>query len=244
MKRGMACGWIALAILVSTATSEAQKTPAVAQHGAVYAPLAQGERIENLDTLKTEVRQYHDCTCSCGCYAKDLDTEADRAIAYLRSRTSRKGDHEKLALVLDIDETTLSNWAEMVHAGFAYDKQAFDAWVDGAAAPAIPGTLRLYREAQRLKVSVFFLTGRPEAQRAVTEHNLRSQGFQDWAGLILRSPEEAKLTAQEFKSRERSALEAKGYDLILNVGDQWSDLRGKAQAEYSVKYPNPYYFIR
>ena len=37
---------------------------------------------------------------------------------------------------------------------------------------------------------------------------------------------------------------AKGYKLILNVGDQWSDLKGDPEAEYSVKYPDPYYFLK
>jgi hypothetical protein len=31
--------------------------------------------------------------------------------------------------------------------------------------------------------------------------------------------------------------------LILNVGDQWSDLKGVPEAEFSVKYPDPYYFL-
>jgi hypothetical protein len=26
-------------------------------------------------------------------------------------------------------------------------------------------------------------------------------------------------------------------------GGQWSDLRGKPESEYSVKYPKPYYYI-
>ncbi|MFP5230115.1 MAG: HAD family acid phosphatase [Acidobacteriota bacterium] len=243
MTRMVVCGVLAVATLMAPAAGGAQSNPAPAQHEGAFAPVAQGEQIENLDALKREVRRYHDCTCTCGCYAKDLDTQADRAIAYLQRRTAHRGSREKLALVLDIDETTLSNWEEMSTAGFAYDKKGFDTWVDSAAAPAIPATLRLYREAERLEVHVFFLTGRSETQRAVTERNLRSRGFAAWDGLILRSPEEAALTAQAYKTAERVALVAKGYDIVLNVGDQWSDLRGKAQAEYSVKYPDPYYFI-
>lgn len=46
------------------------------------------------------------------------------------------------------------------------------------------------------------------------------------------------------KSAERERLVAQGYALVLNVGDQWSDLLGRPEAEYSVKYPDPYYFIR
>ncbi len=208
------------------------------------AALAPGERIANLDTLKDELKQYHDCTCKCGCYARDLNLQADRAIGFLRQRAAHRKAKERLALVLDIDETTLSNYEEMVKAGFAYDSRAFDAWVDSSAAPAIPGTLRLYREAQRLGVSVFFVTGRAEAQRAATERNLRAQGFDGWQQLILRKPAQATSTALTYKSAERAAIKAEGYHIVLNVGDQWSDLRGKPAAEYSVKYPDPYYFLR
>ena len=41
----------------------------------------------------------------------------------------------------------------------------------------------------------------------------------------------------------RAGIVAEGYTIVLNVGDQWSDLKGKPEAEFSVKYPNPYYFI-
>jgi len=208
------------------------------------AALAPGERIPNLDTLKDEVRQYHDCTCNCGCYAKDLDLQADRAIAFLHRRIIHPDPHQKLALVLDIDETTLSNYEEMVNAGFAYDSKAFGAWVDSANAPAIAATLRVYKQAQQLDVSIFFLTGRGENQREVTERNLHSQGFDQWQQLILRQPTQKSLTAEAYKSAERAKLQSQGYKIILNIGDQWSDLRGDPKAEYSVKYPDPYYFLK
>lgn len=213
------------------------------------APVAPSESIPNLgplldkvNGLKAELRQYHACSCMCGCYAKDMDLEADRAVAFLEARAHRRDD-EKLALVLDIDETTLSNWDEMSGANFEYDSKAFNAWVESAQAPAIQGTLRIYSAAQRLGVRVFFLTGRPEFQRASTESNLRLQGFSKWQQLILRKPEQATMTALAYKSEERAKIAAAGYRIILNVGDQWSDLRGKPEAELSVKYPDPFYFI-
>ncbi len=212
-------------------------------------PVASSENISNLgpllekvNALKSELRQYHACSCTCGCYAKDMDIEADRAVTFLETRAHRR-DNEKLALVLDIDETTLSNWEEMSGANFEYDSKAFNAWVESAQAPAIQGTLRIYNAAQRLGVRVFFLTGRPEAQRASTESNLRLQGFSKWEQLILRKPEQAKMTALAYKSGERAKIAVAGYRIILNVGDQWSDLRGKPEAELSVKYPDPFYFI-
>jgi hypothetical protein len=38
------------------------------------------------------------------------------------------------------------------------------------------------------------------------------------------------------------ALDA-GYHIILNLGDQFSDLNGDPQAERSVKLANPFYYI-
>lgn len=149
-----------------------------------------------------------------------------------------------LALVLDIDETTLSNYEEMEKAGFAYDVKTFNAWVESAQAPAIAGTLRLFNEAKRLGVSVFFLTGRGEGQRVATERNLHADGFDGWQELILRQEGQGSLTALAFKSAGRREIVAKGYRIVLNVGDQWSDLRGDPEAEYSVKYPDPYYFLK
>lgn len=206
--------------------------------------LAPGEQIQNLDGLKDQLKQYHECTCTCGCYAKDLDLQADRAIAFLRLRAAHRRPQERLALVLDIDETTLSNYPEMVKADFEYDVKAFVAWENSASAPAIPGTLRLYQEARKLGVSVFFLTGRGESLRSVTERNLRSQGFDGWQQLILRQNAQASSTALAYKSAARATITAQGYRIVLNVGDQWSDLKGNPEAEFSVKYPDPYYFVR
>ena len=129
--------------------------------------------------------------------------QADRAIAFLRQRAAHRKPNEKLALILDIDDTTLSTYAEMLGADFAYNKPAFDQWLDTAQAPAIPGTLRLYKEAQRLGVSIIFITGRNETQRAATERNLRAQGFDNWKLLVMR-PAEPRL-ANDWRFQGNSA---------------------------------------
>jgi len=245
---------VVFAIALAAVGSAGQQST-VAQAGArqVHPPVfsvdAAAERIPNLDLLKKEIKEYHDCTCKCGCYAHDLDVQADRAIAFLRRRVAgrhgqgKRDSKEKLAMVLDIDETSLSNYPEMVKADFAYDSKAFDAWVKSAQGQAIPGSLRLYREAQRLGVSVFFITGRPEAERDATERNLKEQGYRDWQGLTLRRASTAGESTEAYKSAARAEIAAQGYRIVLNVGDQWSDLRGKPEAEFSVKYPDPFYFI-
>ena len=210
---------------------------------------APAERIRNLDLLKKEIKQYHDCTCKCGCYTHDTDVQADKAIAFLRRRAARQrvaekaGRQEKLAMVFDIDETSLSNYPEMLKADFSYDSKVFDAWVQSAEAPAIQGSVRIYREAQKLGVSVFFITGRHEDEREATERNLRAQGFDNWQQLTLRPLVGGSGSTIEYKSAARGEIVAQGYKIVLNVGDQWSDFKGKSEAEFSVKYPDPYYFI-
>ena len=237
LKKGIALPAAVLAIVLTAGPLKAQS--ALPR----FATPSPGDRITNLDTIKSKLKAYHACTCSCGCYGRDLDLQAAKAIAFLEKRTEHAPTSSKLALVLDIDETTLSNYEEMERTGFAYDAKAFSAWEQEAAAPAIVGTLRLYKVARKLGVAVFFLTGRAEGERAATERDLRAQGFDSWQELILRSPAEAHMTALAYKSAERGRIVREGYTLVVNVGDQWSDLRGNPEAEYSVKYPNPYYLI-
>jgi acid phosphatase len=208
----------------------------------VFSIDAQAENIPNLDNLIIELKQYHDCTCKCGCYAHDLDTQAHRALAFLDQRAAHRQAKEKLAVVFDIDETSLSNYQQMLRAGFVFDAGAFNTWVNTAAAPSIPGTLRIDQEAQRLGVDVFFITGRPDSDRAATERNLRAQGYA-WKRLTLRPESSRSETTIQYKSGARAQIAAQGYKIILNVGDQWSDLKGAPEAEFSVKYPNPYYLI-
>ena len=109
---------------------------------------------------------------------------------------------------------------------------------------AIAGTLRLFREAEKDKVAVFFITGRPEGQRADTEGNLKAVGYDRWEGLYLRPEGHPKTQAvTEYKSGDRSQIVSKGYRIVLNVGDQVSDPLGNPEADHSVKLPNPFYLI-
>jgi acid phosphatase len=236
-------GAASVAATAQQAAGTSQQTASTKPQGPVIAENARAESLPNIDALKKELKRYHECTCTCGCYARDLDRQADRAIAFLRRRAAHPRPREKLAMVFDIDETALTNWQELVGGDFAYNKAAFDAWNETGQAPAIPGSVRIDKEAKRLGVAVFFITGRPERERAITEQNLKAQGFDGWQELALRSPEMEGKSAEVYKSSVRAGIVAEGYRIVLNVGDQWSDLKGKPEAEFSVKYPNPYYFI-
>ncbi len=215
---------------------------------ALAAPAQQGvikikEPQPNLDLLKDRLTKYHECKES-NCYYPQIDTQSDKEIQILRRRAMKAKPGEKLALVLDIDETALSNWDEEKEDDYGYIASYWDAWVKRRACTAIPGTLRLYQEAEKDKVAVFFITGRSEDEREDTAANLKAVGYTQWDGLSLRAADHPKTqTVVDYKSGERKKIVAQGYAIILNVGDQMSDLDGDPRAEKSVKLPNPFYFI-
>jgi hypothetical protein len=61
--------------------------------------------------------------------------------------------------------------------------------------------------------------------------------------LSLREGPEKTMNTVEYKGAERKKIVDAGYRIVMSVGDQWSDLNGDARAEFSVKLPNPFYYI-
>ena len=201
------------------------------------------EPVPNLGKLQLRLTAYHDCKDPKSCYETDLSHQSDLAIAHLQRRVSKAKTGEKLALVLDIDETSLSNWTVVSQDDFGYIAKDWTDWENSEKAPAIAETLRLFNEAVKDHVAVFFITGRDVSLQTVTSDNLKSAGYHDWAGLALRGPHPASQSVTDYKSGERKKIVDAGYTIILNVGDQISDLNGPAQGEVSVKLPNPFYYI-
>lgn len=217
--------------------------------------LLAAEPMENFDIVRDQLADYADCTVESVCYWADLDAQYKRAEAALAARVAAKKQDEKLAVVLDIDETTLSSYCEMQREDYGYVGSLFNSWVvSPEAAVAIPGALRFVHEAQAAGVAVFFITGRPGIpdysaakpgadQTDATASNLKAAGFDGWAGLALRNGGENLMSTIDYKSEERHRITDKGYAIAVSVGDQWSDLLGEPQAEVSVKLPNPFYFL-
>jgi acid phosphatase len=106
---------------------------------------------------------------------------------------------------------------------------------------ALQPTVALVRRARELGVAVFFITGRPSELRAATERNLREQGYA-WDGVVLQPTGAHADRAASFKAPERQRIAERGYTIILNMGDQESDLEG-GYAERTFKLPNPVYFL-
>jgi predicted secreted acid phosphatase len=183
-----------------------------------------------------------------GQYDKEIAEVVERARRYLERRAKAV---TKPAMVLDIDETSLSNWPAYRVNGWSRINLGpcnletgpcgIRAWQATGASKALAPTLTMAKRATELGVAVFFITGRPAELQQATEANLRREGYQ-FAGVILQ-PAGARLqSAADFKAPERRKITEQGYTIILNMGDQESDLRG-GYAERTFKLPNPVYFL-
>lgn len=209
---------------------------------------------DNINSYKLQLKGYKD-----GEYMNDIQRVLNDALAYVTSRADKV---ERPAVVLDIDETSLSNWKNLKADDFGFISKGecsllpdypcgFAAWINRAEAEAIPPTLKFYDAVRGKNIAVFFITGRTVSQGKVTILNLQREGFKDWSGLKLR-PDGEKGSIVPFKSGERAKLESgdKPYHIIATIGDQVTDLIGNPDgkdtgrhAECGFKLPNPFYLI-
>ena len=226
-------------------------TPAATQ--ATDCPTAREPRIPPSEepAINIEMHKKQLIAYQAGNYNDDIKLVLADARGYLEQRA---GQVRKPAIVLDIDETSLSNWQNIKANNFGFIKGGpcseepnlacgFDEWILKASAPAIQPTLEFFKSAIVKNVAVFFITGRRDSQRRATLWNLDSVGFQGWTRLSTRPDDDHNVTIVPYKSGERKKIENENYTIIGNVGDQQSDLDG-GSAECTFKIPNPFYFVK
>ncbi|MAZ38729.1 MAG: acid phosphatase [Legionellales bacterium] len=195
----------------------------------------------NLATDKKDIKQY----VNSGQYNQDISAITTQAQTYLAKRVSENkqlAQPKKLAIVLDIDETSLSNYPDMTKLDFGGTMKTINEKEGEGHDPAIKPTLALYNYAKNNHVAVFFITGRRENERANTIKNLQAAGYKNWNGLYLKPQNFQAKTASAYKTKIRQAITKQGYDIVLNMGDQQSDLNG-GFADKTYKLPNPFYLV-
>jgi len=202
------------------------------------------EPIPNFGTERYRLADYAECVGGDGCYWADVDAQTRRAEGALDLAVAHARTGEKLAIVLDIDETSLSGFCELRREDYGFLLASFNKWVvTSEAAMPIPGTVRLFNKARAAGIEVFFITGRWDEQREATAKNLELAGYKGWKGLALRVGPQKQMATVAYKSEERKKIVDAGYRIVLNMGDQWSDLNGDDRGEVSVKLPNPFYYL-
>jgi predicted secreted acid phosphatase len=205
------------------------------------------EEPENHAVTVDRLMRYHDS----GEYEREIREVANSARDYLESLFPTGVPKEaKIAAVFDIDETSLSNWDVMNFCGFCSYPAQLRLYADGLYSmdhdPAIPPVLELYNFAKRKGIAVFFVTGRPKSQHDKTAANLLEVGYSGWTEPIYMQdappPGQPKPPARTFKPEDRKKIEAAGYQIVLNIGDQASDLAGCCALRV-FKLPNPFYLL-
>lgn len=192
----------------------------------------------NLGQLKSRLIQYHDS----GEYQKELESVASNAMQYIDQQVQmneKLSQPKKLALVLDIDETCLSNYKNMRLTDFSGVLDIITQQYLEADEPAIEPMLALYQNALQHNVAVFFITGRGPSLREATIQNLHAAGYDNWSGLELK---DNILPNMVYKSMARSKIAEQGYTILASIGDQYSDLVG-GYALKTFKLPNPFYYL-
>ena len=141
------------------------------------------------------------------------------------------------AIILDLDETVLDNsWfqARMLRDRVNYSDPIWDAWVQEAAAPALPGAREYLDAAAQRGVRIFYVTNRecpkvppvsgdPCPAKTATQRNLVRLGLPgaaDPANLLLRR--ERPEWAERSKSARRAWI-GERYRIIALVGDDMGD---------------------
>jgi hypothetical protein len=250
---------------------------AAGRHEAVPPPPANptsADQIQNIDQVKTAIKAYYGDTTTAqidpvpndvdggdkvlhtfspaGAYANELGGIVDNAQKYLARPNNDHGSKgKKKAVLFDVDDTTLNTFSYEIYSNFVYSPTTNAYFVNAAVFPAVPHMVDLEHYAESKGYTVFFLTGRPEAQRAGTETNLTNEGYdvvsanvflKDYTVDTWLSPCAPTCTTIQYKSLTRQHIESLGYDIVANFGDQFSDLTG-GFADKTFKIPNPMYYL-
>jgi predicted secreted acid phosphatase len=242
-------------------------------------------QVTNIDVLRQQLRNYYGDPLGTGTfdprssYAKEASKVARSGEKWLAAKqhshsfTYTHGKTKKAAqkaIVLDVDDTTLTTWNYEIASNWAYNPTTNAAYVTGQLFPATPGMVDLVTKAAREGYAVFFLTGRPATQEAATLGNLTSDGvgvdagypapttlkngedglftkpavadYPDYLKVACANDPNGSCTTIHYKSATRAHIESLGYDIVANFGDQYSDLKG-GFADKTFKLPNPNYYL-
>ncbi|QFR01936.1 hydrolase [Streptomyces phaeolivaceus] len=150
----------------------------------------------------------------------DVKAVIDTATPYIQQRTANSSG-QKLAIVFDIDNTTLETH--------------YTPWYN-LPTPALKPSLALAKYAKSRGVDVFFVTARPGIIESVTEWNLETVGY-PVDGLYVRDLPDLFAEVSAYKTASRADIESDGYTIIANVGNNTTDLVG-GHAERTYKLPD------
>lgn len=181
-------------------------------------------------------------------WAKRVDRVVADAKNHLEKRLADGVDHP--AIVLDVDDTSMLTYGWEADNDFGFDEEKQRKAIENQVFEPIQQTRELANWAKQRGVEVYFLTGRGESLADPSLRNLAQAGFPRPDGAFFKPEENApdylpcglECDTVQYKSGTRKHIESQGNTIVLNIGDQDSDLTG-GHADKAVKLPNPMYYL-
>jgi predicted secreted acid phosphatase len=141
------------------------------------------EQVTNLDVLRLELKNYYGDPTGTGTFGADSNYAQEAASVatdgdhWLASQATAQSPSNHKAIVLDVDDTSLTTWNYEIFSNWAFNSGTNATYVLGQLFPATPGMVAMATAAADEGYAVFFITGRPASQEAATLGNLTSDSI-------------------------------------------------------------------
>jgi len=264
----------ATALLTSVVAGAAYSVQTATEEPQITTSTPRSERqLTNIDILKQQIRNYYGDPLDTGIIGADSNyvrevrsaiRDAERWLSHSGRRPSEPTRPQ--AIVLDIDDTTLTTWNLVVASNWNGDSPLRADYVDNQKFVAVPGMVDFVNAAQQRGYTIFYISNRRISSTKASLGNLTSDGIgvdagfpapgtlpNGEAGLFMRpklkdypsylkqacaNDPDLTCTPTHLKTAYRARIESFGYDIVANLGDQQSDLDG-GYADRTFKLPNP-----
>jgi hypothetical protein len=151
------------------------------------------DQVTNIDVLRQQLKNYYgDPLAVTGSgatgtwqsplnldsnYAHEAEGVAADGEHWLDARAHSQRPSGLKAIVLDVDDTTLTTWNYEIYSNWDFNPSTNGDFVTNQRFPATPGMVDLVQQAKDEGYAIIFITGRPATQEAATLGNLTSDGI-------------------------------------------------------------------
>ncbi|HSG67225.1 MAG TPA: 5'-nucleotidase, lipoprotein e(P4) family [Bacteroidales bacterium] len=186
------------------------------------------------DTVKEEPVSDHALTMATlyQYYAEEYKAMAYQAFNIARERIDEMiADNmvpEKLAIVVDIDETLLDNSpseAILIERDTSYPYM-WKEWCEMAVAKAVPGAVEFLQYADKKGFNIFYISNRKKKnEQAPSMKNLMELGFPqiDEEHFLLKIDRSEQNPDPSDKQSRRDEVGARGFEIVMLIGDNLGD---------------------
>jgi predicted secreted acid phosphatase len=182
--------WLGLAIVAALASVAAVAIAAQGPADLTFTPKSE-RQMQNIDVGRAWAKNYYGAPTASSGPSGSWDTPLNQTSNYANEARSvaakgqgwlkKKRNVANRAIVLDVDDTTLTTWNYELYSNWDFNPTTNAQFVGltgstftGNAFPATPGMIDLVNQAKGYGYAIFFLTGRGDSQHQVTIANLEN----------------------------------------------------------------------